>query len=192
MRASSTPHSSYGASRATAGPGRISSIRSPSVDSASASEERRGSPSQTRARSTRAAPGGSSAPPPVKGAPPPGGGEFGGERSGGAAGVVRRDTAMFRRLLVPCFVYTEDSVVMGKDELIRAIRDGDRVDSASNANMIVHDHGGTAVVTGILRMKGKGPSGAFDRRYRFTDTWLRRDGTWRMIAAQDYLIPSLP
>jgi len=109
--------------------------------------------------------------------------------NGWARGVVRRDTAMFRRLLDPRFVYTEDSVVMGKDELISAIRDGDRVDSASNANMIVHDHGGTAVVTGILRMKGKGPSGAFDRRYRFTDTWLRRDGTWRMIAAQDYLIP---
>jgi ketosteroid isomerase-like protein len=109
--------------------------------------------------------------------------------NGWARGVVRRDTAMFRRLLDPRFVYTEDAVVMGKDDLIEAIRDGDRVDSASNSDMTVHDHGGTAVVTGILRMTGRGRDGPFDRRYRFTDTWLRRDGAWRMIAAQDHLMP---
>ena len=108
---------------------------------------------------------------------------------GWARGVVRRDTAMFRRLLDPRFVYTEDAVVMGKDELIRAIRDGDRVTSASNSDMIVHEHGATAVVTGILRMQGTAKDGPFDRRYRFTDTWMRRNGSWRMIAAQDYLIP---
>ena len=107
---------------------------------------------------------------------------------GWARGVVRRDTAMFRRLLDPRFVYTEDAVVMGKEELIRAIRDGDRVASASNSDMLVHEHGGTAVVTGILRMQGTAQSGPFDRRYRFTDTWIRRNGSWRMIAAQDYLI----
>ena len=108
---------------------------------------------------------------------------------GWARGVVRRDTTMFRRLLDPRFVYTEDAVVMGKDELIRAIRDGDRVTSASNSEMLVHEHGGTAVVTGILRMQGTAQNGPFDRRYRFTDTWMRRNGSWRMIAAQDYLIP---
>ena len=109
--------------------------------------------------------------------------------NGWARGVVRRDTTMFRRLLHPRFVYTEDAVVMGKDELIRAIADGDRVELAENSDMTVYDHGGTAVVTGILRLRGTGTSGAFDRRYRFTDTWMRRNGAWRMIAAQDYLIP---
>jgi hypothetical protein len=109
--------------------------------------------------------------------------------NGWARGVVRRDTAMFRRLLHPRFVYTEDATVMGKEEVIRSIRDGDRVEEASNSDMTVHDHGGTAVVTGILRMKGRTAKGPFDRRYRFTDTWIRRNGTWRMIAAQDYLMP---
>jgi ketosteroid isomerase-like protein len=55
--------------------------------------------------------------------------------------------------------------------------------------MAIHDHGTTAVVTGILRLEGRTKSGRFDRRYRFTDTWLRQGGTWRIIAAQDYLIP---
>lgn len=106
-----------------------------------------------------------------------------------ARGVVRRDTAMFRRLLDPRFVYTEDSTVMNAEQVIASIRDGDRVDRATNSDMTVHDHGNTAVVTGVLRLEGHTTSGPFDRRYRFTDTWLRQGRTWRIIAAQDYLIP---
>jgi ketosteroid isomerase-like protein len=106
-----------------------------------------------------------------------------------ARGVVRRDTALFRRLLDPRFVYTEDSTVMNAEQVIASIRDGDRVDRATNSNMTIHDHGNTAVVTGILRLEGRAKSGPFDRRYRFTDTWLRQGRTWRIIAAQDYLIP---
>lgn len=52
MRASSTPHASYGASRAIAGSSRISSIRSPSDEIASASDERRDAFSKTRTSST--------------------------------------------------------------------------------------------------------------------------------------------
>lgn len=109
--------------------------------------------------------------------------------NGWARGVVRRDTALFRRMLDPRFVYTEDAAVMNKVEVIASIRDGDRVEVASNSDMLVYDHGGTAVVVGILRLKGTGKDGAFDRHYRFTDTWMRRGGTWRIIAAQDYLMP---
>jgi ketosteroid isomerase-like protein len=110
--------------------------------------------------------------------------------NGWARGVVQRDTAMFDRMLDPKFVYTEDAAVMDKAEVIKSIRDGDRVTDASNSDMIVHDHGETAVVTGILRLKGVAAKGRrFDRRYRFTDTWVRKGGSWRIIAAQDYLMP---
>ena len=64
----------------------------------------------------------------------------------------------------------------------------DRVTSGRNEDMKVHAYGNTAVVTGIMHLKGNGKEGAFDRRYRFTDTWLRRNGQWQIIAAQDYLI----
>jgi ketosteroid isomerase-like protein len=107
-----------------------------------------------------------------------------------ARGVVRRDTALFARMLDPRFVYTEDAAVMGKDDVIRSIRDGDRVERASNTDMLVHDFGGTAVVTGILRLEGTGAKGRFDHRYRFTDSWMRRGGRWRIVAAQDYLMPA--
>ena len=78
-----------------------------------------------------------------------------------AQGLVRRDTATFQRLLAPSFVYTEDATVMNKEELIRSIMD-DRVTSARNQGMKVHAYGDTAVVTGILCVRGNGKEGVFD------------------------------
>src|SRR5204863_3762689 len=45
----------------------------------------------------------------------------------------------------------------------------------------------TAVVTGWLVVGGRGPGGEFRRRYRFTDTWVKRGGLWQIVAAQDYI-----
>ena len=105
--------------------------------------------------------------------------------------LVRRDGATFDRLLDDDFVYTENDQVMTKPELIRAVVAGsDTVESASNEDMRGYVHGNTAVVTGWLVMRGRGASGAFDRRFRYTDTWLYRGGRWKVIAAHDYLIPA--
>ena len=104
-----------------------------------------------------------------------------------ARALVRRDTATFHRLIAPGFVYTEDATIMNKEELIRSIM-ADRVTSTGNEEMKVQAYGDTAVVTGILRVRGNRKEGAFDRCYRFTDTWLFRINQWRVIAAQDYLI----
>jgi ketosteroid isomerase-like protein len=104
--------------------------------------------------------------------------------------VVQRDTRTFERLLAPNFVYTEDASVMSRSDVIRSITGSDRVSSARNEGMSVHDFGDVQVITGILHLRGRGTGGAFDRRYRFTDTWQRRGEQWQIIAAQDYLIPS--
>ena len=108
---------------------------------------------------------------------------------GWARGLVRRDTAMFRRHLSRDFVYTENADVMGKEDVIKGVTGPDTVTWAGNQGMKVHLYGTTAVVTGILAMKGRSKTGAFDKRYRFTDTWKFLDGRWQIIAAQDYLIP---
>ena len=64
------------------------------------------------------------------------------------------------------------------------------VTDARNEGMEVHRFGSsTAIVTGWLVMRGRGPGGPFDRRYRFTDSWVRTGGRWRIVAAQDYLAP---
>ena len=105
------------------------------------------------------------------------------------AALVRRDTRMFDRLLAPNFVYTEDASVMSRADVIRSVTGSDRVESARNEEMKLHDFGDVQVITGVLHLKGRGRQGPFDRRYQFTDTWQRRNGRWQIIAAQDYLIP---
>lgn len=104
--------------------------------------------------------------------------------------LVNRDAQTFQRLLAPNFVYTEDEQLMTRDDVIRSVTGPDRIAWARNEGMRAHDFGDVQVVTGVLHLRGRGSGGNFDRRYRFTDTWQRRNGQWQMIAAQDYLIPA--
>ena len=104
-------------------------------------------------------------------------------------GLVARDSSVFDRLLAPGFVYTENASVMSRADVMASVAGDDRVEWAGNEGMKVHDFGNTQVITGVLHLKGTGKDGPFDRRYEFTDTWQRREATWQIIAAQDYIIP---
>lgn len=107
-----------------------------------------------------------------------------------ARAVVRRDAAGIRRLVAPRWVYSDESGTMSREEGIRAFTTGaDSVHEAGNDSMRAIVYGGTAVVTGVLWMRGRGPKGPFVHRYRYTDTWMRLDGRWQCIASQDYLLP---
>jgi hypothetical protein len=104
--------------------------------------------------------------------------------------LVKRDTMAFKRLTAPGFVYTEDNAVMNQRELIDAVvTSPDKVEWAGNEAMKLYDYNPVAIVTGVLVVKGTGKKGKFTNRYRYTDTWLFRNGRWQAIAAQDYLIP---
>src|SRR5215218_5568862 len=108
-----------------------------------------------------------------------------------AKAVVKRDAATFKRLLAPGFVYTEDARVQTGEELTRDIVSGsDTVTDARNEELTTHSYGNTMVVTGWLIMRGRSGGKPFERRYRFTDTWLKRGPQWQIIAAQDYLVPA--
>lgn len=104
--------------------------------------------------------------------------------------VVNRDAAAFDRLLAPSFVYTEDDRVYTKAALIKEVVTGsDTVTSGRNEDLVVRVYGNTAIATGWLVLVGRGASGPFERRFRYTDTWLRTGNRWRVIAAQDCLKP---
>jgi len=108
-----------------------------------------------------------------------------------AKAVVKRDAATFKRLLAPGFIYTEDAKTFTGDELTREIVSGnDTVTDARNEDLKTHTFGNTMIVTGWLVMRGRSGGKPFDRRYRFTDTWLKRGTDWQIIAAQDYLVPA--
>src|SRR5690349_25070472 len=91
------------------------------------------------------------------------------------AGLVKRDRAIFEKLLAPKFVYTENDKLMSRADVIHEVANGsDRVTAARNEGMVVHEYGPTtAVVTGWLIVEGRGTGGPFTHRYRFTDTWVK-------------------
>jgi ketosteroid isomerase-like protein len=104
--------------------------------------------------------------------------------------LINRDARTFDQLLASNFVYTENNEVMSRGDVIKSVNGSDRVTWARNEGMKLHDFGDVQVITGVLHLKGTGNKGAaFDKRYRFTDTWQKQSGRWRIIAAQDYLIP---
>src|SRR5881275_2057251 len=89
-----------------------------------------------------------------------------------ARAVVKRDPATLRRLTAPKWVYSDESGVMEREAGIKAFTSGsDTVTQAGNDRMRALVYGNTAVVIGELWMKGRGATGAFTHRYRYTDTW---------------------
>jgi hypothetical protein len=108
-----------------------------------------------------------------------------------ATGLVKRDGALFDKLLSPKFVYTENDKLMSRSEVLHDVTAGtDTVTAAHNEGMEVHEFGAvTAVVTGWLIVDGHTKGAAFTHRYRFTDTWVKRKAGWEIVAAQDYLAP---
>jgi hypothetical protein len=57
----------------------------------------------------------------------------------------------------------------------------------SNSGMTVYLYAGTAVVTSAYRTKGTDSGKPFVHRGRFTDTWVRMDGSWKCVANQETL-----
>lgn len=108
-----------------------------------------------------------------------------------ASGLVRRDRALFERLLAPRFVYTENDKLSRRADVLHDVAEGsDTTTAAHNEGMEVHQFGPTtAVVTGWLIVRGRGKGGPFLHRYRFTDTWVKGNAGWQIVAAQDYLMP---
>jgi ketosteroid isomerase-like protein len=79
-----------------------------------------------------------------------------------------------------------------KSSLLKELKnDKDTYTYAKNEKLNVHLYGSNvAVVTGSAREKGTAKDGtAFDRTYRFTDTWMDRDGQWQIVGSQVMLVP---
>jgi ketosteroid isomerase-like protein len=83
-------------------------------------------------------------------------------------------------------VYT-DGKIMSKSAVIGQVKkDKDTYKSAVNEKLAVHSYGSNvAVVVGTAHEKGTAKDGkAFDRSFRFTDTWVERNGQWQCVASQ--------
>lgn len=63
------------------------------------------------------------------------------------------------------------------------------LDSLELSDLNVRVEGDTAVVTGVNRVRGRDDKGqSFDRKTRFTDVFVKRDGRWQVLATQGTVI----
>ncbi|HET9424480.1 MAG TPA: nuclear transport factor 2 family protein [Gemmatimonadaceae bacterium] len=107
--------------------------------------------------------------------------------------LMRRDRAAVERLLAPKFVYTLNDRLLYRPEYVaQLLAPGDIVADARVDSVEVQAAGNIGVATGWRTIAGRGREGPFERRYRFTDTWMPRSGTWQLIAAHDYLVTPPP
>ena len=107
-----------------------------------------------------------------------------------AKALIKRDEAVFNKLLAADFFYTENEKLYSRAEVIQSVMSvSETIASAYNEDMQVHIKDKTAIVTGWLFVNGKGVEGNFKRKYRFTDVWFNQKDSWQLIAAHDYLLP---
>ena len=78
-----------------------------------------------------------------------------------------------------------------KADVIASTKDGKSViESIELSEPNVRVDGNVAIVTGLNRVRGRDEQGKpFDRRVRFTDTFIKRDGRWQVWASQGTIIP---
>ena len=101
-----------------------------------------------------------------------------------------RNEAVLKRILAPDFVFTDDEGhSFTKAEYIDAVIRLVKVGPYQLSDMAVRVQGTTGVVTGLwtgsFSIDGADASGAL----RFTDTFIKAAGTWRVLASHESRVP---
>ncbi|HEU4663330.1 MAG TPA: nuclear transport factor 2 family protein [Dokdonella sp.] len=103
---------------------------------------------------------------------------------GGDAPTARRD-------LDHAFTLTDSrGTVTGYAQNVAEIeRREPRYDAFRNHGQAVRLYGDAAIVTGVTTVKGTSGRDAFAADFAYTDTWVRRDGRWKLAASHASRLP---
>jgi ketosteroid isomerase-like protein len=95
------------------------------------------------------------------------------------------DAPAVRLLLADDFVMTTaEGTLYNKTQIVDSVADKSyRPEALQSSGLVVHSYGNTAIVTGALYEKGVDKGKPWERRGRFTDTWLNMGGRWQCIAS---------
>ena len=109
-----------------------------------------------------------------------------------SAAIAKHDTATIESMVAPDYIgVNARGQVQNRRAMLADVKGGkDTYTSTKAEKLDVHMYGaGIAVVVGTANIKGTGKDGkAFDRTYRFTDTWMDRGGNWQCIASHGTLV----
>ena len=101
-----------------------------------------------------------------------------------ADAVKRQDTGWMERHYAPDYTWTSPEGTVNDRRADIADAKNYSFDSLETTDTRVRVMGDTAVVTGVSAVRGKYKGQDFSGRYRFTDTLVRRDGRWVILASQ--------
>jgi len=107
---------------------------------------------------------------------------------------LRGDRATFDRIVADDFTGTDESAVLRnkaqEKELVQAPPPGGIKVSLTNEDVQVRIYGDTAIVTGrIVQKAERAGQDSFGFQSRFTDTFLKRQGRWQVVARHYSRIP---
>lgn len=109
------------------------------------------------------------------------------------ASLLSKDSSAIEKIVADDFIGTSSSGKTGDKAtlLAESKRDTNTYTSATSSDMTVRMFGpNVAVVTGIAKETGKTKAGkTFTHTYRFTDTWVERNGEWQCVAAHAMALP---
>jgi ketosteroid isomerase-like protein len=99
---------------------------------------------------------------------------------------LNNDASAVQLLVADDFIMTTaDGALYNKSQFIESVKDKSyRPEALQSTDMVVHPHGTTAVVTGVYYEKGIDKGKPWERRGRFTDTWIFMNGRWQCVASQ--------
>ena len=102
---------------------------------------------------------------------------------------VQHDPEALKLILTDDFVITEpDGSLQSKQQHLAATKDASyHYDLLLSEGFRIKVYGTVGVVTGTYHEKGSYKGSHFDRRGRFTDTWIKLKGTWQCVASHDSL-----
>jgi ketosteroid isomerase-like protein len=107
--------------------------------------------------------------------------------------VLKKDGAWFEKNYAKDFtsISSMSAKVMSRaEDIADTVNDKGTMELVQTTGMNIRIDGNYAVITGTFRTKGKDEKGAaFDRKIRYTDTWIKRDGRWQAWSSQGTPIP---
>lgn len=100
--------------------------------------------------------------------------------------AVKRDVATFDRIYADDLTdVAPDGTMSTKAQDVEDLKSGTfAVESAMQSDLKPRVYGEAAVVTGITDLKGTYKGDDISGQYRFTDTYIKRNGQWKLVATQ--------
>ncbi len=98
---------------------------------------------------------------------------------------LSNDAGAVELLLADDFILTTaEGVLFDKAQMVASVKDKSYHPLAlQSSDMVVHFHGNTAIVTGAYYEKGIEKGKVWERKGRFTDTWISARGKWQCAAS---------